>query len=263
VLVASAVCLASLFLPWQRACFDRKSEFGAVSGRCFSTNAWTSTAASAAALLVLALVALHLAPIAGLSMFEVISGIALFVATLGFALVDRDAPGQRLSFGYGAFVGFAATAALVALAVVGLRPEIDRRRLLECVAPILACVAYVTIVLLPRWQVLSSDADRELRFGPFSWLAVADVLLALHLLGRWARRLRPLPPADPFLWSLPLLLLALTALDLIEQRDRGLTWGGGIAVGLCLALAACGRIALKGGIRAVRVPEILRIDRIS
>jgi hypothetical protein len=126
----------------------------------------------------------------------------------------------------------------------------------------LACAAYVVLVLLPHWQVLSFEAGRQLRFGPFSWLTVADVLVALHLLGRWARRLRGARAPDELLLALPLVLLALTSLDVIEQRDRGLSWGGGTAVALCLVLAAFGRIEAGGGLRALQIPELLRVDRI-
>ena len=248
----AAVALASLFLPWQRQCYP---------ARCLSASAWTFTAGAAVALLVLALLLLTVVPSGIVSRAEPAIAVALLVATLGFGLFDRSELGQ--SFGYGAYLGFAAFAALVALALADVRPPNRVPRLVECAPAMVACLAYVALVLLPAWQVLSPDVDQELRFGPFSWLTVAGVAAAVHLLARWARRLRGLAARDPLLLVLPAVLLALASLDLIEERDGGLTWGGGGVVALCLGLLVFGGIEASGGLRKVRVPEVLRIDRIS
>jgi hypothetical protein len=60
---------------------------------------------------------------------------------------------------------------------------------------------------------------------------------------------------------LPVTLLALAAIDLIAQRDS-ITWGGGAVIGLCLLLALLGRIEQREGLESVRVPDMLRVDRL-
>jgi hypothetical protein len=56
----------------------------------------------------------------------------------------------------------------------------------------------------------------------------------------------------------PLVLLALTALDLIRFRNGDVVWGAVIVVGLCLLLALCGWFE-----EGSRVPgEIWRVDRL-
>jgi hypothetical protein len=54
----------------------------------------------------------------------------------------------------------------------------------------------------------------------------------------------------------------LTTLELVRERDLGLTWGGGILVGLCLLLTLFGWIEQRGGLRRLEVPELLRVDRL-
>jgi hypothetical protein len=49
---------------------------------------------------------------------------------------------------------------------------------------------------------------------------------------------------------------------MIEERYHSITWGGRIIVGLCLALAFFGYVERRGGLRNLRIPEILRVDRI-
>jgi uncharacterized membrane protein YfcA len=63
--------------------------------------------------------------------------------------------------------------------------------------------------------------------------------------------------------ALPLFLLALAAIDAIAARNQGITWGGGIIVVLCLLLAFFGHAERRGGLRKLKVPEVLRVDRIS
>jgi hypothetical protein len=52
-------------------------------------------------------------------------------------------------------------------------------------------------------------------------------------------------------------MFALAALDIVQYRWLGLTWGGATVAALCLGLALLGRIRVRG------VPEVLRIDRIE
>jgi hypothetical protein len=60
----------------------------------------------------------------------------------------------------------------------------------------------------------------------------------------------------------PLALLALAAVDLINQRGNALTWGRGALVGLCVLLAILGRIEQQGGLESPRIPDALRLDRL-
>jgi len=118
--------------------------------------------------------------------------------------------------------------------------------------------------VVPWWDVLPRRLQSQslAHFAPISWLTVAGALLAIHLLGSWARRIaRPSQSADRLV-LLPLALLAIAALDLIRLRDAGITWGGGIVVGLCLLLSLLGRIEQRDGLENFRVPEVLRVDRL-
>jgi hypothetical protein len=45
-------------------------------------------------------------------------------------------------------------------------------------------------------------------------------------------------------------------------RTAGITWGGGIIVILCIVLALFGRIEAQSGLENMRIPEILRVDRL-
>jgi hypothetical protein len=62
---------------------------------------------------------------------------------------------------------------------------------------------------------------------------------------------------------LPLALLVLTVVELLALRDRSVMWEGIIVAGLCALLVLLGRLENRGGgLEGVRVPEILRVDRI-
>jgi hypothetical protein len=172
--------------------------------------------------------------------------------------------GVRL--GYGSIVGFAAAALLLILALVPLRfPRLERNRLLVRLVPITLCLAYLAIVVLPWWDVLPRRLQSQslARFAPISWLTVAGALLAILLFGSWARRIaRPSERPDRLVF-IPLGLLALAAIDIIRLRDAGITWGGASIVGLCLLLALLGRVEQREGLESLRVPEILRVDRLG
>ncbi|HEU0246303.1 MAG TPA: hypothetical protein VFR38_04385 [Gaiellaceae bacterium] len=263
VAAGAAVLLAALFLPWQKVCYPTGSEFEPYSGRCLATNGWVTIAGSAAAALATLLVAATFAPRRlAVSVVELTAGIAILVATLGFEVA---APGiSGVHFGYGSIVGFGAAALVLVLALVRLRfPRFERNRLLVCLAPITGCLVYLVIVVVPWWDVLPRRLQSQslVHFAPISWLTVAGALLAIHLLGSWARRIADSQSAEPLV-LIPLALLALAALDLIRLRDAGITWGGGIVVGLCLLLALLGRIEQREGLENFRVPEVLRVDRL-
>jgi hypothetical protein len=261
---AAAVFLTALFLPWQQVCYPTGSDFGRYAGRCLSTDGWVSIAGSMSAALAILLLVAMLAPRrVGVAVVELAIGIALLVATVGFELAAPSGFGVR--FGYGAIVGFGAAALLLVFASVRpRRPSFDRHRMLVRLPPIIACLAYLAIVVLPWWDVLPRRLQSQslVRFAPLSWLTVAGSLLAVHLVGSWARRIvEPAESADRLV-LLPIALLALAALDLIRLRDAGITWGGGIVVGLCVLLALLGRTEQREGLESLRVPEVLRVDRL-
>ena len=261
-----SVFIASLFLPWQRECGTEISK--AFSQRCVSENAWTTgTAGSIAAVLAVALaVALWAPGRLRVSALELALGFGLVVATAGFQLQSFTAlGGYRLVVAYGSTVGFVGASALVALAVVGARPStLDWRRLVERAIPLGISVAYIAVIVVPMWGILSGRVQSILFFPPFLWTTLfAETLIGVYLLGHWVRRaVGPTGDSD-WLVVLPLFLLALAVLDVITLREAGITWRGGIVVGLCLLLAFFGLVERRGGLRNLRVPEILRLDRLS
>jgi hypothetical protein len=259
-----ALFVVALFLPWQKVCFPTGSDVGPYAGRCLTTNGWVTILGTTAAMLsLLVAVAMLTARRLVLSAGELAVGTALFVATLGFELVPSDRTGLQL--GYGAIVAFVATALL--LVVVAARPSrarLEWRRPSVRVLPIAACVGYLALLVVPWWDVLPRRLQSEsfIRFAPISWLTVASALLGIHLLGSWLRRSGERAPSATRLVLLPLALLALAALDLIRLRSAGITWVGGVVVVLCALLAVLGRIEARGGLENMRMPEILRFDRL-
>jgi hypothetical protein len=249
---AAALLVTALFLPWQTVCY----------GRCVSVNGWTTAAGPAAAVLAIALVIVTLAPRRlAVSATALAAGIGLLVATLGFELVDE--PDLRLGYGYGSTVGFAGAALLLVLAVLQLRlPAFDRKRAAVRLAPIAASAAYLVVVVLPWWGVLPLHVQLALRFAPLSWLTIAGVLGVVWLLRLWVRQAAGAPAGVEWLVVIPLALLGLAALDLIRLRAAGVTWGNGAVVGCCVLLALLGRVEQRVGLENLRVPELLRVDRL-
>jgi hypothetical protein len=261
---AAGLVVTSLFLPWQTACYATGSDFGPYSGRCVSTNGWTATAGTAAAVLAIALIVVTLAPWRrAASVVELAAGTGLLVATLGFQLTNGGGSDLRFEFGYGSTVGFAGAALLGALAVARLRAvAIEWNRVPARLAPIAACAAYLVVVVVPWWDVLPAQLQSALSFAPLSWLTIAGALLGIHLLLLWARQVADAPGGDVWLVVIPLALLSLAALDLVRLRDDGMSWGGGVVAGLCLLLALLGRLEQRVGLEHLRVPEVLRVDRL-
>jgi hypothetical protein len=263
---ASALLVASLFAPWQKACYESASDLGPLSGRCVSTNGWTSPLGVAAAVLALGLVIVTLSPPHfPVSVTALAAAIGVLVATLGFQLEDRTGDGFRLELGYGSTIGFASAGLLLAFAMARFRrPVLDWNRVLIRLVPIAACAAYLLVVVLPWWwDVLPPDWQFALRLEPLSWLTVAGVLFAIWLLWLWTQRITNPRASVDLLVLLPLALLALAALDLARLRADGVTWGRGAVVALALLLTVLGRIERREGLENLRVPEILRVDRIG
>jgi hypothetical protein len=62
------------------------------------------------------------------------------------------------------------------------------------------------------------------------------------------------------LFLVPAVIATLAGLDL--ARFETITWGGGIVLGLCALLALCAFLEQRRGLGELRIPEILRVDRL-
>jgi hypothetical protein len=251
---AAAILVVSLFLPWERLCEPS-------GGRCFSETGWTLPGTSAAALASFAGIAVILR-LRSSRTAELTAGTALLVATAGFSGSFADAL-PHVRFAYGAMIGFAAGALLLALGMSrGRVPRLDRARLVARLLPIAASLALLAGVAIPWWTVLPAPWQQQAT-ALTGWLAVIGLLLSFHLLCSWLRNAQGSTRVRSELLLLPLATLAFVALQLILERDEGVTWGGGIAVCLCLFLAALGWLESHRGLESFRVPEeIWRVDRL-
>ena len=265
--IAFLVFATSLFLPWQRACYPQGREFASVgvSGRCISTNGWTLET-SAAALAAAGLVAVAFAPsLRRFARGELAAGVALLVATSGFLLQTGVSGGIRLSLGYGSIVGFVAAGLLVGLALE--RPHVsvgDRSRAAPALLAIAFGAAYVTAVVLPWWDVLPTGVWSVFALGltRLSWLTIAALAVGLRLIRLWWSRLRDRSASADELVLLPLALVALAVLDAVRAGGH-LTWNSALLGGLALALTGLGLVERSGGLGAIEIPAILRVDRIQ
>lgn len=261
---AGALLLIALFLPWQTACYPAGRDFGPYSGRCVSATGWADMTGSAAGALTIFVVTVTVASrrVRAASAAELAGVLALLVATVGFGLAASPSS-LGFGFGFGAIVGFVATGVVLVLALLPLRrARVERRRLIA-LAPMSACLVYLFIAFVPWWGVFPLEFAAKLGFSFFSWLTIAGAVAAMRLLGSWARWATGRTEADTSLLALPLGLLALAALDLIRVPEEATSWGGGwIVVGVSLLLAVLGRIEQRTGLENLRVPEVLRIDRL-
>lgn len=261
---AAGVLVVSLFLPWQQFCIPGGRSYGPGIGACIGTTGWANAepgAVTGILALLLIVGAFAAGPIA-LPPTEIVLGVATLVAATGASI--GTSPGYRSwSFGYGAYIGFAATGILLFIALARVRPpRIETRHALVRLVPLAAAFAAFATVVLPLWSVLPDRWSRE-EVVLNGWYAVAGVLLAIHLARRWLESARRIPFPSDELVLLPLALLALTALALVRNRGEGMTWGGGILAGLCLLLAWLGWLESKGRLETLRIPsEIWRVDRL-
>lgn len=264
---ALAVFVTSLFLPWQQACYPARREFAqlGVSGRCISSNGWTLET-SVAVLLALGLVVVALAPrLLSISSTELGVGFALLVATLGFRLETGLSDGVRFNLGYGSIIGLAAAALVVGLALARSRlPRINANRAVTALPAIVVSAAYVAVVVLPWWNVLPSQLWSVLVISltRISWMTIAAALLGLRLACLWVARLEDDSRSADELIVLPIGLAVLAVLDAVHFGIADITWNTGILEGLAVSLAVLGAIEGAGGFQKVRIPGILRIDRI-
>ena len=190
---AATLLVLALFLPWQELCYERDGELDlsrdAASQRTAGRphrdpwqRSWRSRSCS------------RTGPASPRGVdARARSGVALVVATLGFQLERHSGPttGFRAEFGSGAIVGLVAAGILLALVLVRQsRPSIDRGRAVVRVAPMVACAAYVAVVVLPWWGVLPDGVQSALSFAPLSWLTIAGALVGVRLLRLWVARYR-------------------------------------------------------------------------
>jgi hypothetical protein len=263
---AGALFLGTLFLPWQRWCYDADPDFGPLAGRCISASAWgwEGAFAAVAAVLAIGLVVAVLAPgRLPLSVVELAVGFGVLVVTMGFLVEDRDGQGVRAGYGYGSIIAFVLAAALIVLALMPLRvPRFVPRQALVRSAPIAACIAYLAIIVVPWWGVLPPFESKYVFILPaHSWLTISGALIAIRLLRLWALQAAGASGSSELV-LLPLALLALATVDFINQGADAVAWGRGAVVAICLLLALFGQVEERGGLGSVRVPEILRVDRI-
>jgi hypothetical protein len=262
--LAATVLVVSLFLPWQQFCNPDGRPYGHGIGSCIGTTGWANgefgsfTGVLALLLIFGALAATRLA----FPPTEIVLAIATLVAVMGASL-GKSIGYPSWSFGYGAYIGFAATGILLFIAFSRVPPpRIESRHALARLGPLAAAFAAFVTVALPLWAVLPDRWSSQAAVLK-DWYAVVGLLLTIHLLRRWLESARRTPFPSDQLVALPLALLALTALELIQRRSEGMTWGGGILVGLCLLLALLGWMEPRGRLESIRVPEELwRIDRL-
>jgi hypothetical protein len=263
----SVLLLVSLFLPWQS--FNESGHY--------EQRGW-STAGLAGVFTLGLLVTLGWA---GRIVRELAIGAAIFVLAAGVLTAAfpytydevsavRGHPDYHVAyvfhFEYGALLGFAGTALLLAFALGPFRPSRDGRVLVRLV-PVLAALALVAFAVAPRFVFLFNLLDKTNQFAsqsPFltlSLLGAITVLLALRLVLRWFDR----PGDHAEVVFLPLALLAITTLTVIHDAivtttavnfgqiyGKGISWEGWVAIFLCLLLVACGGIARRGGYPAAR-----------
>jgi hypothetical protein len=255
--------LVALFLPWQNECFPRDGSFGALSGHCFSQSGWGAAGAATPALAVCIFLAFALGSRSVVSATESGAALAVVVATAGFQLAGQSGGDDvRLSTGFGAYAVFVLTGALLAVSLAGFRPLIPKAPRPLAAAGLAISVSYVLVLVVPWLDVLPARLQDNLGFAPESWLTLAGALLGIHLAALWVRRGVGGLADGSALVLVPGAMLALAAIDVIARRHDE-RWGAGAIVGLCLLLLFVGDAERRGGLRQIRVPEILRIDRIS
>lgn len=253
---AATMLVVSLFLPWQQFCDPGGRPYGHGIGSCIGTTGWANgefgsfTGVLALLLIFGALAATRLA----FPPTEIVLAIATLVAVMGASL-GKSIGYPSWSFGYGAYIGFAATGILLFIALSRVPPpRIESRHALARLVSLAAAFAAFLTIALPLWSVLPDRWSSQAAVLE-DWYAVVGLLLTIHLLRRWLESARRIPFPSDQLVVLPLALLALTTLELIRKRGEGMTWGGGILAGLCLLLALLGWMEPKGRLESIRVPE--------
>jgi hypothetical protein len=244
-LVAATAILyvVALFLPAQQVCAGL---YG-----CHSASGWTMPASTAALLAGTAAVAVLLRR-GGNWLLELAAGVALLVVVAGRNGPFHPAAGVH--WRYGAILSFCTAGLFVGACLA--RSPIRLMRFGARLLPLAAATLLIAAIWVPWWDVLSYESQPKAT-ALTGWLAVASLLLALHILFSWTR-----PSFEVVL--LPLGVLALVVVQAILARSIEPTWGTCIVGVLCLLLAWLGRVELRGGLANFRLPdEIWRVDRIS
>lgn len=263
VAIPAAFLLASMFMPWARLCGAFTDPSGPSRDRCLSLEGWTATSSTAAVFLAVAVV-VGLA--AGYVRAErLVLPIAALLATAGFEFTPGHEEGIRLGVPYGAYLGYAAGAVfVVALATRRSRRAWDLRLRWELVPAGLALV-YGALVVVPWWDVLPIDLQLRVIVAPLSWVSIASLVVVVELAFCWSAQRPATEQAGRRRTLLPVALLALVAVDLARhpwRRNPHLTWDAGLLGAILIGLVVVGHVDDEGGPANVRIPEILRIDRI-
>ena len=128
------------------------------------------------------------------------------------------------------------------------------------------------LLAVPTWDVLPRGAQRALWLGPqATWTVAPSLILAVNLAYSWARPRRQVDAPRRRLLGPTALPLAVLGLVGAEVGGRlVLPWGAGAVVVLLGLLLAAGLLdqhsgpgGLLAGARSLRVPELLRIDRLG
>jgi hypothetical protein len=246
---AAALLIVALFLPWQGL---------NVEGVTVRTiDGWYWSTGAAAGSLCLVLLASQALPALEGYVLDAVVAIVIFVSALATGFREQS---FAYRIGYGAYVGIAAAGVLLVTALMRLRPgHVDASRARARAAPLAASVLCVAVVVVPSWFVLPEGWDYPA--APLSgFLAVPGVLISLYLIRLWALQVRGPAATGNRLTLVPLVLLALPALELIRFRSGDVIWGAVILIALCLLLAVLGWVEEDRGLENLRVPETRRVD---
>jgi hypothetical protein len=265
--VAGAALVASLFLPWQTACYGNTSDLEAagIAGTCTSANGF-GIAGSTAALIALALVLAAAAVPALLQAFsrlELAAYLALLIATLALEVQTGTRDGVRLGFGHGAIVGLVAAVALIAVALAPPWRRPFARPAPPVLLPIALAILFTAAVVVPWWDVLPQELWSTFvqSMTGLTWLTLAVALAGVRLVFLWARAGES-AYRGPELVLLSLGLIVLVVLAAVPLPTVRLNWNLAVLLGLAVPLLLLALYGERQSIRNLKVPETLRVDRL-
>lgn len=231
-----------------------------MAGRCITQDGF-GLAGSASALIAFVVLATALGITLPVFQVELAVAFGLLVATAGFGLESLQTPGEHVRFGYGSYIGFVMAEALFVLTLARTRwPELRSSQLLKML-PAVVAVGLAAIIAVPWWPLAAKHLPRNQQFVGFSWLSLAAALGAIHLAGAWLRHAAG-ERNDLELLTLPLALAVVVLLAAVPLPTVYLNWDAAVLLGLAIALMLGAAAELRVGLDKLRVPEILRIDRL-